>query len=122
MNIRIGNAWMGEVDAHNDPEFEQFIEIEYGLRAAFIILRRYIRRYGRNTIRKIVSAWAPSTENNTAAYIQVVASQVKIDPDTPIKYEDFNTMYKLVSAMCLVECGQKVDEAKIAKAYEMAKL
>lgn len=113
---------MGEVTKPKDPEFEQFYEMEFGLRAAFIILRRYIRRYGHNTIRSIVSTWAPNTENNTAAYIRQVASQVDLDPDTPIKYEDYKTMCKLVSAMCLVECGQKVDEAKIAKAYEMAKI
>lgn len=122
MNIRIGNAWVGEVTRPNDPEFEQFDEIEYGLRAAFIILRRYIGRYGHNTIRKIVSTWAPHTENDTAAYIRQVASQANLDPDTPIKYEDDKTMCKLVSAMCLVECGQKVDEAKIAIAYKMANI
>lgn len=122
MNIRIGNKWLGEVAKPKDPEFEQFEEMEFGLRAAFIILRMYIRRYGYNTIRSIVSTWAPNTENNTAAYIRQVASQVNLDPDKPIKYEDFNTMCKLVSAMCLVECGQKVDKAKIAKAYEMANL
>ena len=120
LNIRIGNVWLGEVDKPTDHCFEQFCTIEYGLRAAFVILRRYIRRYGHNTIRSIISTWAPNTENNTAAYIQRVASHVKMDADTPIKYEDTETMCKLVYAMCLVECGQEVDETKIRKAYKMA--
>lgn len=120
MNIRIGNVWLGEVAKPTDPEFEQFCQMEYGLRAAFVILRRYIRRYGHNTIRTIVSTWAPKSENNTEAYITQIASRLKLDPDTPIKYEDSETMCKLVSAMCLVECGQKVDDAKISKAYTMA--
>lgn len=120
LNIRHGNVWLGEVSQPTDPEFEQFNTMECGLRAAFVILRRYIRRYGHNTIRSIISTWAPNTENNTAAYIQRVATQVKLDADTPIKYEDAETMCKIVSAMCLVENGQKVDEAKIKKAYTMA--
>lgn len=120
LNIRIGNVWLGEVNKPTDPCFEQFCTIEYGLRAAFVILRRYIRRYGHNTIRSIISTWAPNTENNTAAYIQKVASHVKMDADTPIMYEDTETMCKLVYAMCLVECGQEVDETKIRKAYNMA--
>lgn len=120
LNIRIGNVWLGEVDKPTDPCFEQFCTIEYGLRAAFVILRRYIRRYGHNTIRSIISTWAPNTENNTDAYVQRVASHVKMDADTPIKYEDTETMCKLVYAMCLVECGQEVDRTKIRKAYNMA--
>lgn len=120
LNIRQGNVWLGEVANPNDPEFEQFCTMEYGLRAAFIILRRYIRRYGHNTIRSIVSRWAPSSENNTKAYIEKVCAQMNLDPDARIRYEDSETMCRLVSAMCLVECGQRVDEAKIAKAYTMA--
>lgn len=120
LNIRHGNVWLGEVANPSDTEFEQFCSMEYGLRAAFVILRRYIRRYGHNTIRSIVSTWAPSSENNTKAYIDKVCAQMKIDPDEPIKYEDSETMCRLVSAMCLVECGQRVDEAKISKAYTMA--
>ena len=94
--------------------------MEYGLRAAFIILRRYIRRYGHNTIRTIISTWAPNTENNTAAYVDNVATQMNMSPDETIRYEDQKTMCKLVSAMSKVECGEKVPEEKIDKAYHMA--
>lgn len=120
LNIRIGNVWLGEVASPTDPEFEQFCSMEYGLRAAFVILRRYIRRYGHNTIRTIISTWAPNTENNTAAYVDNVATLMNLSPDETIKYEDQKTMCKLVSAMCLVECGEKVPEEKIEKAYHMA--
>lgn len=120
LNIRIGNVWLGEVANPSDHEFEQFCSMEFGLRAGFIILRRYIRRYGHNTIRSIISTWAPASENNTEAYIRKVCAQMNLDPDAPIKYEDSETMCRLVSAMCIVECGLPVDEAKIAKAYSMA--
>lgn len=120
LNIRIGNVWLGEVAEPTDPDFEQFVSIEYGLRAGFVLLRRYIRHYRKNTIRAIISTWAPSTENNTEAYIQRVASSMNLDADKPLRYEDEKTMCQLVAAMCLVECGQKVDFDKIEKGYKRA--
>lgn len=120
LNIRIGNVWLGEVQKPTDKAFEQFISMEYGIRAAYVILRRYIRRYGKNTITSIVSTWAPSSENNTAAYISRVSQLTGIPADTPIKYEDAETMYAIVDAMIQVECGQKVPLAKIKKGYSMA--
>ena len=120
LNIRIGNVWLGEVTEPTDPEFEQFVGMEYGLRAGFVLLRRYIRHYHKDTIRAIISTWAPSNENNTEAYIQRVASSMNLDADEHIRYEDENTMCQLVAAMCLVECGQKVDAAKIEKGYKWA--
>lgn len=120
LNIRIGNTWLGEVPNPSDSDFEQFVSVVYGLRAAFCILRRYIRRYHRDTIAKICSAWAPSNENNTALYISQVAKRVGIDPDTVIHYEDAETMFSLVQAMAVQECGQRVSEESLEQAYKIA--
>lgn len=119
LNIRIGNTWLGERDNPDDTEFEQFVNITYGLRAAFIILRRYIRRYNLDTVQLIISRWAPRSENDTSAYVSTVCSKTGLQPNEPIDYADQDTMTKLVSAMCLVECGQPVDMAQIIKAYHM---
>lgn len=120
LNIRIGNTWLGEVPNPSDSDFEQFVSVVYGLRAAFCILRRYIRRYHRDTIAKIISAWAPSNENNTAVYISQVAKRVGIDPNTVIHYEDTETMFSLVQAMAVQECGQRVSEDSLKEAYKIA--
>lgn len=120
LNIRIGNVWLGEVDNPTDLEFEQFVSMEYGLRAAFVLLRRYIRHYHLDTVQLIISRWAPRSENHTDSYIASVSSQMGIEKDTPIKYEDRETMCKLVEAMSLVECGQKVPMSKIEKGYALA--
>lgn len=120
LNIRIGNTWLGERDNPDDTEFEQFVNITYGLRAGFIILRRYIRRYHLNTVRLIIGRWAPRSENDTAAYVSTVCRNTGLQPDQPIDYADQETMTRLVAAMCLVECGQPVDIAQIIKAYQMA--
>lgn len=120
LNIRIGNTWLGERSNPTDPAFEEFVAIEYGYRAAFCILRRYIRRYNKNTITAIVSTWAPSTENNTQRYIDFVAAQMKISPNETIAYSDRERMIQLVAAMQLMECGVPADMSKVIKGYDMA--
>lgn len=120
LNIRIGNTWLGERNNPTDPAFEEFVSIEYGLRAAFCILRRYIRRYKKDTIPAIVSTWAPASENNTRRYIDIVCQRSGISPTQQIRFEDKTTMCKLVEAMAFVECGQPIDGKKIEKGYSMA--
>lgn len=120
LNIRIGNTWLGERANPTDPAFEEFVAMEYGVRAAFIILRRYIKRYHKDTITSIVSTWAPANENNTQRYIDQVSAQMALDPTETIMYEDKETMCKLVDAMAKVECGQPISEVVIMKGYDMA--
>lgn len=120
LNIRIGNTWLGETKEPTDSEFEQFISVKYGLRAAFCILRRYIRRYHRDTVRKIISAWAPASENDTELYIDFVAHQLGITADDTIRYEDEEKMCKLVKAMAKMECGQLIEDRIIVESYNMA--
>lgn len=120
LNIRIGNTWLGEVHNPTDSEFEQFMSVTYGLRAAFIILRRYIRRYKRNTIRLIIKTWAPASENDTQRYIKVVSQLSRIDPDDTIEYSDQKKMCAIVKAMAKHECGADLSDDTIIKAYKLA--
>lgn len=120
LNIRIGNVWLGEVQNPTDPDFEQFVHIKYGLRAGFVLLRRYINHYHRNTVPMIIAAWAPSTENNTVKYIDYVCQHAHIDNTSTIKFEDKETMIMLVKAMCKYECGYDIDIRTISESYDMA--
>ena len=120
LNIRIGNVWLGEVPNPTDNEFEQFVSMFYGLRAGFILLRRYIRRYHLTTVPDIISRWAPGSENNTVKYIDTVCQLSSIAPDAQLDYGDEETLVNLVDAMILVECGQHVDRSTIIKAYRGA--
>ena len=119
LNIRIGNTWLGERQNPTDPAFEEFVSIEYGYRAAFLILRRYIRRYKRQTIAAIISTWAPPSENATQRYIDFVANKMGIAPDVPILFEDKEAMTQLVAAMQMMECGVPADMAKVSRGYDM---
>lgn len=120
MNIRIGNTWHGEVKYPDDKEFEQFVAMEYGIRAAFVILRRYIKRYQINNVEMIISRWAPHNENDTKAYVKFVCDKTGFSPNKELRFEDKEDMIKLVSAMCQYECGQPVNEEKIHKGYTLA--
>lgn len=102
LNIRIGNKWKGLKTPNTDGAFDQFISVQWGYRAAFIILRNYINKHKCNTVRKIISRFAPSSENNTAAYIKTVCKKTGFQPDQELKptYPDLS---KLVYAMAWVE-------------------
>lgn len=121
LNIRIGNRWIGEVIHPTDSEFEQFVSLRYGLRAGFVLLRRYIVRYKLNTVRLIISRWAPSTENKTEDIIGRVSKFMAIDPDDVLSYENKSQMCDLVQGMCLAECGQLICMSEIRQGYELAK-
>ncbi len=106
LNIRISSsAWKGKVSPNTDGAFEQFVTMAYGFRAAFVLIRTYITKYGCDTIRKIISRWAPSSENNTAQYISHVAQWSGINADTVISPADKSTLVKIVYAMAKVENG-----------------
>lgn len=119
LNIRIGNSWIGEVTNPTDTQFEQFTEMVYGLRAGFVLIRRYMERYHLRTIREIVSRWAPPIENYTENYIEQVCSLTGLQADTILSFGDKSTMCRLVSAMVQVECGEGLPYEQIAAAYNM---
>ena len=124
LNIRKGNDWLGERPIQKDRAFEEFVSLEMGLRAGFIILRNYQRtslapKMRANTIRKIINRWAPASENDTLRYIDLVAKRSGLNPDELIAYRDKPRMLAVVEAMCFVECGQAIDKDIISSAYDL---
>lgn len=67
-NIRHGEEWLGLAEEQTDPDFFQFVSVEYGIRAMFKILEIYREKYHLTTIDDIISRWAPPTENDTQPY------------------------------------------------------
>lgn len=109
LNIRKGKVkWIGEVlhleGVPVERDFCQFESMEYGWRAAFILLRRYIKNYKCFTVRKIISRWAPENENYTETYIKYVASKVAEGADGIICYES-PALLLVAAAMCEMENG-----------------
>lgn len=120
LNIRVGNSWQGEVEKPTDMQFEQFKEMRWGCRAAFKLLKRYIERYGCNTVEKIIRRWAPASENNTEWYIKTVCSMMNSPRNLPFKFEDQCTMCLLVQAMAYVENGVNIKYEDIIDGYNLA--
>lgn len=124
LNIRKGNDWKGERPEQKDKAFEEFTSMEYGIRAGFIILRKYITGYNGltqkfNTIEKMISRWAPTVENNTSAYISQVSKMTGIPANLKISFSQRSFMVAIVDAMIYMECGQHVDKQLIESAYDM---
>jgi hypothetical protein len=81
-NIRYGEfaRSAGAVGADRGG-FAVFSDMHTGIEATAKLLRSYTAR-GFDTIRKIVSRWAPANENDTQAYIAAVAKQLGVSADT----------------------------------------
>jgi len=104
-NIRHdGVTWKGEVKG-NDNAFKSFETMAWGYRAMFHLIHNYQRLYKLNTIREIVSRYAPPVENHTDFYIKNVAEWSGVDADTRITTTNRDVMIPIVAAMSRVENG-----------------
>ena len=119
LNLRVGNNWIGEVGVSTDLTFEQFTEMKWGVRAAFIVLRNYIVRHKCDTIEKIISRWAPSNENDTELYIKHVSYLSWIGAHEPITWEE-GKIKRLFNAMCFVENGQQISPSVVDEGWLLA--
>lgn len=107
-----GTQWQGAVG--DDGRFIIFETPFYGIRAAARIMRTYRNNYGLNTIRDIVSRWAPPVENPTENYINYVEKSAGVNADSPLGADDYP---KVIAAMIHFENGYNPYESNlIAKA------
>lgn len=118
LNIRASkDKWQGEKGlqiAGRNGKFVVFENLKYGTRAAFRLIKNYIKN-GNNTINKIISKWAPSSDgNNTTNYINRVSKNTQIPKEKIIDGNDFETLKKMVAEMAIIETGiiLKNDELK----------
>lgn len=68
------SRWLGLVPAYKstDSRFCQFIDMKYGIRCGIVLLRRYIQNYKLDSVRGIISRFAPANENDTETYISFI--------------------------------------------------
>ena len=106
-NIRHGANWLGlNPNVRNiDSAFCVFTAPVYGIRALAKVLINYKRIHGLNTVRQIVSRYAPPNENQTTAYIQSVAKQLGVYPDTVIDIEERGVLTVFIKAVIRMENG-----------------
>lgn len=110
LNIeRTSTVWVGMSSAQPDERFVAFETPEYGIRAAARILQTYQEKYGIGSIRQVIERWAPSTENDTSAYIKAVEIWSDFDADDTLNLSDYNTVSRLMKAMARMELGKPAE-------------
>ena len=105
--IRTKIAWQGKVSFLNskDEKFEQFETLEYGILAQLKDLIHDINK-GKNTVRQLISEYAPSSENNTRSYIAAVCKTINVQPDTKLTNINEQFLLQLARSIYNVELGQ----------------
>lgn len=122
-NIRLGDKWQGMSEQQTDPDFVQFTDMVYGVRALIKLLMNYNKKYNLDTVKDIITRWAPSNENNTTAYINAVAKELNVEPEEKLNLSSNTELYiPLAKAIVHHECGKDaslVDEALYQQALDM---
>lgn len=136
MNIRVSKAnnWVGKIKkGKKDPQFEEFTDMMYGVRAAIRIIRNYVRMYGIDNIKELIERWAPEEDgNDTLAYIQYVVKVIKMNFKmlgdeqrakgitlySPVDINDFFFMKALIMAMCKLESRYVMDDVTFIRAWK----
>lgn len=121
-NIRHGANWQGlNPNGRNiDSAFCVFESPFFGIRALAKVLINYKKIHGLNTVRQIVSRYAPPNENQTAAYIQSVAKQLGVYPDTIIDIEERSVLTVFIKAVIRMENGiQPYSDKTIQKGIDL---
>jgi hypothetical protein len=120
LNIRHnGDKWQGAVPG-TDKSFITFSSMAYGYRAAFVTLGTYLSKYRRNTIDKIIKAWAPPEDNNnTEAYIAAVEKQSGVARDKVLTDKSGDDYIKIVAAMSKVENGKPAVMSEVESGFKL---
>ncbi|WP_371112921.1 hypothetical protein [Yersinia entomophaga] len=104
--------WAEGYGTHNTQsgKFAVFPTLDEGVLAATKQLQIYGSK-GINNVKDIVSKWAPSNENDTAAYIRHVVKSTKFSENEKLNLNDPAVLAKLISAMATKEgAGSRVTE------------
>lgn len=102
-NIRIGDSWMGAIGSNQG--FVQFANIAWGIRAMATDLAGDMKQ-GLTTVRKLITEYAPPSENDTESYIRSVAADLRVFDNQVLKL-DLPTLSRLIRAIMNVELGRQ---------------
>lgn len=99
-------AWKGKVpnEKNTDKYFEQFTSPLWGIRAMYMDVKGDIEKDGLNTLRKLISVYAPEHENNTQAYIDFISKKLNLGADSkilPVHY------FELLKSIIQMENGKQ---------------
>lgn len=90
--------WQGEIKATGaNPNYCVFEDATYGIRAIAEVMLTYRNVHKLNTLRGIISRWAPPLDDNpTDAYVRAMVDYVGCGPDAMIDVTNPTTMQAVV--------------------------
>lgn len=94
----------GAVPEDGSGRFAKFGSTAEGVSALAKQLGRYGDR-GLNTLRKIINKYAPSSENNTQAYIDALSKRLGVSGDQALDLKDAGTLSGLIKGIARHEAG-----------------
>ncbi len=127
LNIRwnMKTRWLGQT-GRDERGFCRFSAFSWGYRAAVMIMRSY-RKRGITTVGRIISTWAPRTENDTEKYVESVVQTMSacragsslhaVDSSTEILLWNRELVVSLLLAMTRVEMGANASQVLSMRTY-----
>ena len=128
-NIKRSSAqWQGLAEFHEMTAFQRresvfcvFRAPEWGIRAMARILLNYQRLYNLRTVAGMINRWAPPSENDTGAYVQLVAQRLGVAVDEPIDFEDAAVALPMIKPVIRQENGlQPYNDAQLLDGYRLS--
>lgn len=122
-NVRISNTpWVGKIKPSSDPAFEEFKNVEYGIRCAGKIFCIYHLSHGLSTIAQFITRWAPAADSNpTHKYVDFVSSACGVDSNNIYNILDPENLKRMLKAVFHFEQGgEYVTDEQIAAGVQEA--
>jgi hypothetical protein len=106
-NIRLSRVrFQGQREIQNDPDFAEFTDAVWGLRALMKVLITYRVKYGLDTVESIINRYAPPHENATDHYIHHAAKRLGVGRRDPVDVTKKDTLVRLSEAIVRHENGK----------------
>jgi hypothetical protein len=115
-NVKNTAPFLGEAQIQQDKTFITFLDMRYGIRAAALVVLNIVQNHGGDTIRKLISVYAPSNENNTKSYIANICKWTGQKPDDKIILTR-NNFFNLLRA--IFEEENDANSLKNIKIYDL---
>ena len=98
---------VGNLRQPGKQEFQQFATREEGLKALDNQLKIYGEKHKVDTLRSLVTRYAPPSENDTEGYIKFLSDRTGIKPDQKIDLTDPVQRHIISGPMVVMEKGTK---------------
>lgn len=112
--------WNGQTETNTDGVFVQFFNLTYGIRALLYLIITYWQKKEARTLRQFINIYAPTSENNTKAYIKYVSKKMGLLPDSIINLSNKETLFKFANAIIAFENkGLEINNLELDKAFQL---